>query len=160
MKKCFSVFTLCFTTFFSLQLSAGDNEQKIEAPITAVTVYLTGVEVMHEKTIALQPGRNELHFIGLTSKLVPKSIQFTATGDVSVLAISNRIDYIFGQKKNDARVNQLNDSLTMMSDALAITMGQIDAYVKESQMLDANHSIGGNNTGVSAAELKLNSDFY
>src|SRR6185436_12920097 len=134
MKNFFAIFTFCFASLLSLQLSAGDNEQIIEAPITAVTVYLTGVEVAHEKTISLQPGRNELHFIGLTSKLVPKSIQFTATGEVSVLAISNRVDYIFGQKKNDARVNQLNDSLTLLSDQSAVTTAQIDAYVKEQQM--------------------------
>lgn len=141
-------------------LHAGDNEQKIEAPIKSVTVYLTGVEVVHEKNVTLQPGRNELHFIGLTSKLVPKSIQFTATGEVSLLAISNRIDYIYGQKKNDVRLKQLNDSLEMSMDAIAIVRGQIEAYEKEKQMLDANRSIGGNEKGVANAELKLNADFY
>ena len=145
-----------FAPFF---LHAGDNEQKIEAPIKSVTVYLTGVEVMHEKTVTLQPGRNELHFIGLTSKLVPKSIQFTATGEVSLLAISNHIDYMYGQKKNDARLNQLTDSLEMMQDAYSVTSGQIEAYQNEKLLLAANRSIGGNNNGVSAAELKLNADF-
>ncbi len=145
-----SPFTLC----------AGDNEQKIEAPITSVVIYLTGVEVAHQKVATLQPGRNELHFIGLTSKLIPKSIQFTATGDVSVLAISNRVDYIYGQKKNDARLNQLNDSLEMLNDAFAVSQGQIEAYEKEKLMLDANRSIGGNDKGVASAELKLTADFY
>jgi uncharacterized protein (TIGR02231 family) len=141
-------------------LHAGDNEQKIEAPIKSVTVYLSGVEIVHQKTASLQPGRNELHFIGLTSKLIPKSIQFTATGEVSLLAISNRIDYIYGQKKNDVRLKQLTDSLEMSMDAIAIVRGQIEAYEKEKQMLDANRSIGGNEKGVSNAELKLNADFY
>ena len=117
MKNSSPLLIFIFCSFFSHTLCAGDNEQKIEAPITSVTVYLTGVEIAHEKTISLQPGRNELHFVGLTSKLIPKSIQFTATGDVSILAISNRIDYLFGQKKNDVRLNQLNDSLSMMDDA-------------------------------------------
>ncbi len=141
-------------------LRAADNEQKIEAPITSVVVYLTGVELIHQKTVALQPGRNELHFVGLTSKLVPKSIQFTATGEVALLAISNRIDYLFGQKKNDVRLKQLNDSLDMLNDAIGITRGTIEAYEKEKIMLDANRSIGGNEKGVSSAELKLNADFY
>ncbi len=141
-------------------LHAADNEQKIEAPITSVVVYLTGVELIHQKTVALQPGRNELHFVGLTSKLVPKSIQFTATGEVALLAISNRIDYLFGQKKNDVRLKQLNDSLDMLTDAIGITRGTIEAYEKEKIMLDANRSIGGNDKGVASAELKLNADFY
>ncbi len=141
-------------------LHAGDNEQKIEAPITSVVVYLTGVELIHQKTVTLLPGRNELHFVGLTSKLVPKSIQFTATGEVALLAISNRIDYLFGQKKNDVRLKQLNDSLEMMSDDQAIIRGQIDAYVKEKEMLEANRAIGGTDKGVTNAELRLNADFF
>jgi uncharacterized protein (TIGR02231 family) len=158
-KTFFKLFILCCPVFLSVALFAGDNEQKIEAPITGVTVYLTGVEVKHEKTITLQPGRNELHFIGLTSKLIPKSIQLTATGEVSLLAISNKIDYLYGQKKNDARLNQLNDSLAIMNDAYSTTSGQIEAYQNEKLLLAANRSIGGNNNGVSSAELKLNADF-
>lgn len=159
MKNKSALLPLCLFSLLSLQLFAGDNEQKIEAPITGVTVYLTGVEVAHEKTVTLLPGRNELHFIGLTSKLVPKSIQFTAAGDVSILAISNRVDYIYGQKKNDARLTQLKDSLALMQDAYSTTSGLIEAYQNEKAMLAANKSIGGNNNGVSAAELKLNADF-
>ncbi len=160
MKTIFKISTLAFVFISPLFLHAGDNEQKIEAPITSVVVYLTGVEVAHQKSVMLLPGRNELHFIGLTSKLIPKSIQFTATGDVSILAISNRVEYLFGQKKNDARFNQLTDSLEMLGDAFAITRGQIEAYEKEKLMLDANRSIGGNDKGVASAELKLNADFY
>src|ERR1041385_3065966 len=159
MKTLFSFLFFFTFVFSSPTLFAGDNEQKLEVPITSVTVYLTGVEVKHEKTVSLQPGRNELHFVGLTSKLIPKSIQFTAKGDVSVLAISNKIDYLYGQKKNDARINQLNDSLILMQDAFSTTSGQIEALQNEKLLLAANRSIGGNNNGVSTAELKLNADF-
>ena len=159
MKNFFLFLIFSASSFSSLSLSAGDNEQKLEVPITSVTVYLTGVEIKHEKTISLQPGRNELHFVGLTSKLIPKSIQFTAKGDVSVLAISNKIDYLYGQKKNDVRINQLNDSLVLMQDAFSTTSGQIEALQNEKLLLAANRSIGGNNNGVSTAELKLSADF-
>lgn len=160
MKNLFT--TIFFAAFAGMPVvsRAADNEQKVEAPISAVVVYLTGAEISHQKTVTLQPGRNELHFVGLTSKLVPKSIQFAATGEVSVLAISNRIDYLFGQKKNDARIQQLEDSLTLMSDNLDITHGQIEAYEKEKQMLDANQRIGGSDKGVVPADLKLTADFY
>ncbi|HEU4717308.1 MAG TPA: DUF4139 domain-containing protein [Bacteroidia bacterium] len=155
MKKI--IFLLCL---LPVTLLAGDVTQKIESPITSVVVYLTGAEVTHTKTVSISPGRNELHFVGLTSKLIPKSLQFTASGDVSVLAISDHIDYLYGQKKNDEHVKQLTDSLNLMSDNLAITRGQIDAYEKEKQMLDANQGIGGTNNGVVPADLKLSADFY
>jgi hypothetical protein len=96
----------------------------------------------------------------ISSKLIPKSIQFTATGDVTILAICNRIDYLYGQKKNDAKVTQLQDSLELMSDVIAITEGQLAAYERERQMLNANQRIGGNEKGVAPADFRLNADFY
>lgn len=160
MKNVYRLYALAIFGAVPFCAIAGDNEQKIEAPITSVTVYLTGAEVMHSKTLTLAPGRNELHFIGLSSRLIPKSIQFTATGDVAILAISNRIDYLYGQKKNDTKLNQLKDSLDMMNDAYAVTTGQISAYESERQMLNANMSIGGNDKGVAPADLKLTADFH
>lgn len=141
-------------------LFAGENEQKIEAPISSVIVYLTGGEVSHKKQITLAPGRNELVFVGLSAHLIPKSIQFTGTGDFSLLAISSRIDYLYGQKKSDVRIKQVQDSMILMEDALAITRGNIDAYNREKQMLEMNRLVSGGNDGVTALELKATADFY
>jgi uncharacterized protein (TIGR02231 family) len=151
--------------FFLLLLSplasrGAENEQRIETDVKSAIVYLNGAEVLHTKQISLQPGRNELKFVGLSSYLIPKSIQFSATGTVSLLAISNRIDYLYGQIKSDARVRQLSDSLDMMNDQYAIIGGQIDAFAKEKQLLDANQRMSGTEKGISAAELKLSADFY
>lgn len=140
-------------------MRAEDNEQKIEAPITSVMVYLSGAEIAHKKQITLAPGRNELIFIGLSSHLIARSIQFTGTGDIALLAISSRVDYLYGQKKADVRVKQVQDSMIMMEDALAITRGNIDAYTREKSMLEVNQKVGGEK-GATAAELKASADFY
>lgn len=162
MKNLFHIlFPVAIATCgFSTAAFAGGDDQKVEAPINSVVVFLSGAEITHTKQITLVPGRNEVHFIGLSSKLIPKSIQFTATGDVALLAISNRIDYLFGQKKNDVLLKQLNDSLETMTDALAITRGQISAYESQRQMLNSNMSIGGTDKGVAPADFKLNADFF
>lgn len=154
MKKLILLLTLVPTFLF-----AGDNEQKIEAPISSVIVYLTGGEVAHKKQVTLAPGRNELIFVGLSAHLIPKSIQFTGTGDIALLAISSRIDYLFGQKKSDARIKQVQDSMILFEDNLAITRGNIDAYSREKSMLEVNQNVGGDN-GATAAELKASADFY
>lgn len=155
MKKLFFLLLL-----LPLAVCGAENEQRIETEVKSAIVYLNGAELTHTKQISLQPGRNELRFVGLSSYLIPKSIQFTATGAVSILAISNRIDYLFGQIKSDARVRQLSDSLDMMNDQYAMIGGQIDAFTKEKQLLDANQRMSGTEKGISAAELKLSADFY
>lgn len=136
-----------------------DHQQKIETPVSSVIVYLTGGEFMHRKQVTLSPGRNELVFVGLSAHLIAKSIQFTATGDVAVLAISNRVDYLFGQKKSDEKMKTVLDSMILMEDALAITRGNIDAYTREKSMLEQNQQVGGDK-GATAAELKASADFY
>ena len=155
MKKLALLFTLIPALIF-----AGENEQKIEAPISSVIVYLTGGEISHKKQITLNPGRNELVFVGLSAHLIPKSIQFTGTGDFALLAISSRIDFLYGQKKSDVRIKQVQDSMIMMEDALAITRGNIDAYNREKNLLEMNRVVNGGTDGVTAAELKATSDFY
>lgn len=154
MKNLLLAFTLIPAFLF-----AGENEQKIEAPISSVIVYLTGAEIAHKKQVSLAPGRNELIFVGLSSHLIPKSIQFTGTGDIALLAISSRIDYIYGQKKSDLRLKQVSDSMILFEDNLAITRGNIDAYNREKNMLEVNQKVGGEK-GATAAELKLSADFY
>lgn len=154
MKKILSVLLL-----LPFVVKAGGNEQKIEAPISSVIVYLTGGEYIHKKQLTLAPGRNELVFVGLSSHLVAKSIQFTASGDVALLAISNRVDYLFGQKKSDERLKTVADSMVIMEDNLAVTRGNADAYSRERQMLEQNQKVGGEK-GATAAELKLSADFY
>ncbi len=140
-------------------LQAGENEQKIESPISSVIVYLTGGEFIHKQQVTLLPGRNELIFVGLSSHLIAKSIQFTASGEVSLLAISDRVDYLFGQKKSDERLKSVSDSMIMMEDNLAITRGNADAYSRERLMLEQNQQVGGEK-GSTAAEIKLYADFY
>ncbi|HLG02952.1 MAG TPA: DUF4139 domain-containing protein, partial [Bacteroidia bacterium] len=156
---CRPLLLFCLTGAY-LPLQSIGQEQKIEAPIPSVIVYLAGAQLTHTKHLTLVPGRNELKFTGLSSKLIPRSIQFTASGDVSILAISNRIDYLSGQKKNDQRARQVSDSLIMMTDALSVTRGQIEAYEQEKQLLQNNQSIGGNDRGVAPADLRSVADFY
>ena len=154
MKKLLSLFLI-----IPFAASAGESETKIEAPISSVIVYLSGAEVTHKKQVTLAPGRNELVFVGLSSKLIAKSIQFTASGDVALLAVSTRVDYLFGLQKSDAKLKQVSDSMILMEDALAITRGNIDAYTREKSMLDVNQKVGGDK-GTTTTELKLAADFY
>lgn len=137
------------------------NETKIEvtAPVQSAIVYLYGAEVTQTKTVNLNAGRNRIIFTGLSSKLNSKSIQVTTTGDVSILAISDEVNYLAGQKQN-ARINTLQDSVKLLTDAIAIVENDKDAYTSEKEMLLKNESIGGTEKGVSVAELKLAADLF
>ncbi len=147
---------------FSATAVYTQNEQiqEVNAPVSSAIIYLDGAEVTHSKQLSLQPGRNKVVFTGLSSKLISKSVQVTlSNAGASILSVSDRINYMANQKQN-TRIKQLQDSVTMLGDLLAQVRYDKDAFDIEKKMLLANNSIGGHDKGVAIAELKLAADFY
>lgn len=136
-----------------------ENTQEVSTPVQSAIVYLYGAEVSHSKQVNLNPGKNKIVFVGLSSKLNAKSIQVNATGGVSILAISDAINYMANQKESN-RIKQLKDSLSFLNNSISEINNDKDAFVTEKNMLLKNDAIGGNEKGVAIAELKLAADFY
>ncbi len=136
-----------------------ETNQEVATSVQSVIVYLYGAEVSQSKTVTLSPGRNKITFTGLSPKLDTKSIQVNASGDIAILAISDAINYMAGQKES-TRIKQLKDSVELLNEGITMGNNDRDAYVTEKNMLLKNESIGGQDKGVAIAELKLAADFY
>ena len=136
-----------------------ETTQEVNAPVKSVIIYLTNAEVSHTKQVTLNAGRNRIVFTGLSAKLIPKSIQATASGEVSILSVSEQINFLSKLAENP-RIKQLKDSVLVLNESMARIRGEKDAYEIEKNMLLENKSIGGNEKGVAIAELKLAADFY
>ena len=121
MKNIF--FTLISAAIVVSQAQGQTNEtvQEISVPVQSAIVYLYGAEMAHSKQITLNAGRNKIVFLGLSSKLNSKSIQVSTSGDASILAISDAINYMANQKES-SKIKQLKDSVVLLNDAL----GQIN----------------------------------
>lgn len=149
-------FILCFSTVFA---QTKETVLEVNAPVQSAIVYLFGAEVTHIKPVNLNAGLNKIVFTGLSTKLNSKSIQVSATGDISILAISDAVNYMANQKES-ARVKELKDSLTLITDNMTQLNNDRDAYSLEKNMLLKNESIGGSDKGVTVAELKLAADLF
>jgi uncharacterized protein (TIGR02231 family) len=157
MKKLLSLsFGILIVAFSTAQNEA---TQTVTSPVESAIIYLYGAEVSHNQQVNLNAGRNTIIFAGLSSKLVSKSIQVNIGNNVSILSISDAINYMANQKES-SRIKQLKDSSVLVNDALKNINYEMDAYNTEKNMLLKNQSIGGNEKGVAVAELKLASDFY
>lgn len=143
----------------SIATAQNDATQTITSPVESAIIYLYGAEVTHNQQVNLAAGRNNIVFVGLSAKLVSKSIQVNIGNNVSILSISDAINYMANQKESN-RIKQLKDSSVIVNDALKNVGYEMDAYNTEKNMLLKNQSIGGNEKGVAVAELKLASDFY
>lgn len=160
MKKKFALLSALLVAAATAFPQATEPVQEINSPVQSAIIYLYGAEVTQSKTVTLNPGRNKILFEGLSAKLDAKSIQVNFSGtDVSILAISNAMNYITGQKES-VKIRQLKDSVEMASDALTLINNEKDAYTLEKNMILKNEAIGGTDKGLAVAELKLAADFY
>ena len=157
MKK--TVFALVLGFVFVEAFPQKVATQEIKSDIKSVIVYLDGAEISRSKQVKLSAGRNQLIFKGLSHRLNSKSIQITATGDVSILAISSKLNYL--SKVNEKpKIKHLKDSVELINNTITALNDERGAYKIEKEMLLKNQAIGGNEKGVSIMELKQASDFY
>ena len=156
MKK--SIFYLLIVPFLGFS-QVQNPEQRVETTIKAVTLYLDGAEVNQQKQVNLNAGITSVVFTNLSSKLIPKSIQVNVGEAVSVLSVSEKLNFL-SLNAESAKVKQLRDSLKTNQYKTQQLIYDKEAYDKEKEVLAKNNIIGGQEKGVSIAELKLAADFY
>lgn len=157
MKKTFLSAVLVSIYYFAS--AADDPKQEINSPVKSAILFLNGAEVTHNAQVNLTAGRNKVIFVGLSPRLVSKSVQVNTPADVTILSVSDRENYLAKQDQN-SRIKQLKDSSDMLNDNLKLLRNDKDAFQIERQMIISNQSIGGQNTGVSIATLKPAADFF
>ncbi|MFA7381389.1 MAG: DUF4139 domain-containing protein [Bacteroidia bacterium] len=136
-----------------------EDEQKVNAPVTQVTVFLNGAQVTREWQGQLRAGINRLLFDNLSSAIDAKSLQATVEGNLTILSVQYRVNHLRNQVK-PAGIQQLEDSLENVTYLLESVRGKKNAFEEEKSMILANKSIGGNNNGVQIAELEDGADFF
>ncbi|MGZ3885601.1 MAG: mucoidy inhibitor MuiA family protein, partial [Bacteroidia bacterium] len=155
--------TVLFLTGLSLtnfSARAQNNDAiMVSTPVKSVILYLDGAEVTQNKQVPLNAGRTLVTFTGLSPKLIPKSIQVNVGSELLVLSVTDKINFLTGQK-DSPRVKQLKDSVDVIMDNLAQLNYEFSAYSEEKAMLNKNESIGGHEKGVNVADLKLAVDYY
>ena len=156
MKKLISIFSLLF-----LILPAFAQEQAIQITpvVQSAVIYLDGAELYQKKEITLNAGRTQIKFNGISSKVLSKSIQVTASGDVNILSVTDKLNYI-DAVQNSPKTKAIRDSINLLDENTTILQNDKEAYETEKTMLSKNQSIGGQDKGVSIVELKLAADFY
>jgi len=157
MKK---IILLC-SVILSLSgiLHAADAQQEISVPVQSVIVYLDGAEVTQSKQVTLVPGRNKIVFVGLSQKLVSKSVQVNVGNDVAILSVSDEINY-FSRQEDQPRIKQLKDSVQFLNDAMIQINSEKDAFDTEKKLMLDNRNMSGKDKALTVLELKGIADFY
>jgi uncharacterized protein (TIGR02231 family) len=151
---------LTFALVLSIVASswATDQPKAVKSKIKEVTVFLNRAQVTNTARVNLPAGKTMLVFEGLSTKLAKQSLQVSAKGNLTIMAVKHRINYLKSFSKA-RRIKQLEDSLEYYRDRIAHINIEKEVLSSEEKMILANKKMGGQK-GVSATELAEMAAFY
>jgi hypothetical protein len=124
----------------------------LSSSIDHVTVYRKGAQVTRVATTALPAGETTVQFKGLPQQLWENSLSLRASGEVTVLSLSQTTNYL-EEEALDSLSTALSEQQLAIRDSIALLKRHTDVYQNERAMMLANQSIGGQE-GVQAEELE------
>lgn len=140
-------------------LAFSQKDQKVNAPITKVTVFTSGAQVEHEKKVSLSSGKQVVVFEKLTDFVDPNSIQLKSSTNAVILSVRTRKNF-----DDIAIVKQDVDNMNVRRKKLELDERKLrDEYLilqYDEQLLLKNNDLGSQQQAVKIAELKEASTFY
>lgn len=144
-------FTLCAFVSFS-------QSKSVTAPITDVTLFLSGAQVTHKGEVNLKKGENTLVLSGLTAGMDVNSIQILGNREYTILSVKHQMNYT--SKVSNTRVRAIQDSIKLLGFQTAERASLRAVYQEEKAFLQANRSIKGDNNLLIREDLAEMADFY
>ena len=111
--------------------------KSLSTNISSVTVFLNGAQVERDGSVYLAAGNYDLVIEGLPKNIDPSSINVTGKGNVVIMSIESRINYLKAQMK-PKNVLMLEDSLELLQNNLNMQNAMLSVYNNEEQMILAN----------------------
>ncbi len=143
----------------SLASKAADNPLVTPSSLKSVTVYRTGAELIHNSTVQLAPGNQELVIQNISNAIDINSVQVNCAAAVTLMGIEFGTDYMVAPEVS-RRIELLKDSAGRVQSEIDKVQVQITTTTDLLEVLKANRSIKGEQTGLSVAELVKLMDYY
>lgn len=155
MKNLILSISLLVTSF-----AFGSNgEVRINSKVKEVTVFLRGAEITNTSSTSLKPGQTEIVLSGLSPDINQNSIQVKGNGEMIILGVSYRLNHLSLMPKTK-EMTLLEDSIEDIQFKLSVIEAKKSVLLNEEQLLLANKSIGGQETGVTSEELEKVAAIY
>jgi uncharacterized protein (TIGR02231 family) len=137
----------------------GQDEIVTSPQLKNVKVFLRGAELSYTAKVKIEKGLHDVVLTGLADNIDQNSINVSAKGDVTILSLSQRFNYLRPAEKTP-KVKMLEDSLEILNKTLAMNHSESEVLGSEIDLLMANKSIGNEKIGVSVAELQKVSEYF
>jgi uncharacterized protein (TIGR02231 family) len=151
--------SIALSIVFLISPIIASNEINIKTNPVGVKIFLRGAELQHTAKVKVEKGLTDLVIGGLASNIDRNSLNVAAKGDVVIISVLQRFDYMKPAEKNPQIVS-LEDSLEVLNRKLSLKQNENDILKIEIDLIMANKQIGGDNKSVSVAELMKMADFF
>ena len=151
-----------FLAAFGLFLTVAANPpaaDPIPSVLQSATVYRNSAELVHTARTSLRQGNNALIIEDLSNNIDINSIRIGSTGNVTVLSVEFSKEYLKPETSSPL-VKKLQDSLDAVERELEKVNVGIRTDMDMLDLLSSNKKIGGQQNGLSVAELIKMMDYY
>jgi hypothetical protein len=135
-------------------------QQKLDARLEHVTVFVNGAQVRRTATATLPAGKSEVILRGLTPSLDPQSVTVKGDGNFTILSVRTQLNYLEEQRRKDTIVTLENESSQLVKQ-LEDAQNKIAVLAQEEDILNHNKAqiIGIQNNPNKTDDLKALLDF-
>ncbi|HEU4472410.1 MAG TPA: mucoidy inhibitor MuiA family protein, partial [Flavisolibacter sp.] len=139
--------------------NATEDPVIVPSSLKNVTVYRSGAEMLHNSTVNLVQGSQELVVEGIANQLDINSVQVSCPAGITIMGVEFSQDFLVVPEVT-ARLKALQDSAERLQKELDRVNVQIETTLDVLEVLKSNRDIKGQQTGLSVAELVRLVDYY
>lgn len=156
MKKSFFTGSLFFTFLLGMRIFVfSQNQVRVDADNQHITVFLNRAQIDAKVRATVQTGTSKLIISNVASTIDPSSIQVGGKGDVVIMGVKFKHNYLGNKKRN-----VLEDSIRITNTEVQTIDMLIKVADNERNMLMANANIKNEKDGVTPEDLKEMLDFF
>lgn len=134
------------------------SEKNVTTKLTEVKVFLSGAQVARTASTTVPAGTSTLVFAGLPQGIDPQSIQVTGKGGYNILSVNHRMNFLTESPKKK-EIEEISARIKKLEKEHAQEKALQDVWSNEEQLLHKNSAIGGQQNGLTAAQLTAVNDY-
>ncbi len=138
---------------------ARDEKPVFGSVLKEATVYRYGAELVHVSAVKLESGTTDIIIEGLSNKIDLNSLQVGSDGKLTIMSTEFSTDFL-KPAQSSALIKRLEDSVDRYNRSYQKIQVDIRTGRELLDLLKANRSIAGSQTGLSVAELIKMMDYY
>ncbi|MDR1809504.1 MAG: DUF4139 domain-containing protein [Prevotella sp.] len=153
--------TVCILAAGLLLSANGFSEEQkpVKSTLQTATVFFQGAELTHKASAVLSKGENEVSIEGLSPNIDQNSLKISTTNGAVITSYEYSVNHLNPKQASPAE-KKLQDSIAVYSKQIKDANVKLETNKDLLNLLQANKSIAGTQTGLSVAELVKMMDYY